>query len=193
MRWQVLHSKVCSSKPRLPGEIRANPILCLQVRHIGRSTMEDELRIAQHPRKRYELSTNWSVRCPTLRQDFDASLKVQPERRRGVRRPPRTACQNHVRIAIWRPEAQTGAPEAARRQPWQAPGARWRAAPADWTNAPSSRIPNHGGSRGVGSRFCAPLSHGPSDRRRRLATRGLLPSIRPVVDGRARYRGNGSK
>ena len=53
MRWQVRHSKVCSSKPRLPGEIRANPILCLQVRHIGRSIMEDELRIAQHPWKRY--------------------------------------------------------------------------------------------------------------------------------------------
>ena len=48
MRWQVRHSNVRSSKPRLPGEIRANPILCLQVRHIGRSTM-DELRIAQHP------------------------------------------------------------------------------------------------------------------------------------------------
>ena len=50
---QVRHSKVRSSKPRLPGEIRANPILCLQVRHIGRSTIEDELRITQHPQKRY--------------------------------------------------------------------------------------------------------------------------------------------
>jgi len=39
MRWQVRHSKVRSSKPRLPGEIRANPILCLQVGHIGRSTL----------------------------------------------------------------------------------------------------------------------------------------------------------
>jgi hypothetical protein len=55
MRWQVRHSKVRSSKPRLPGEIRANPILCLQVRHIGRSTMEDKSRIAQHPQKRYVL------------------------------------------------------------------------------------------------------------------------------------------
>lgn len=53
MRWQVRHSKVRSSKPRLPGEIRANPILCLQVRHIGRSTIESELRITQNPRKRY--------------------------------------------------------------------------------------------------------------------------------------------
>jgi hypothetical protein len=97
MRWQVLHSKVCSSKPRLPGEIRANPILCLQVRHIGRSTMEDELRIAQHPRKRYELSTNWSVRCPTFRQNFDASPKELPERRRDVRRPAR---KRHNRNSI---------------------------------------------------------------------------------------------
>ena len=40
MQWQVLHSKVRSSKPRLPGEIRANPILCLQVGHIGRSTID---------------------------------------------------------------------------------------------------------------------------------------------------------
>jgi hypothetical protein len=33
----------------LPGEIRANPILCLQMGHIGRSTMEYELSIALHP------------------------------------------------------------------------------------------------------------------------------------------------
>jgi hypothetical protein len=116
MRWQVLHSKVCSSKPRLPGEIRANPILCLQVRHIGRSTM-DELRIAQHPWKRYELSTNWSVRFPTLRKNFGASLKEVPERCREVRRPPPTACQNPARIAIWRPEDQASTPEIARRYP----------------------------------------------------------------------------
>jgi hypothetical protein len=29
----------------LPGEIRAKPILCLQVGHIGRSTLDIELRI----------------------------------------------------------------------------------------------------------------------------------------------------
>ncbi len=40
IQWQVLHSKVRSSTPRLPGEIRANPILCLQVGHDGRSAME---------------------------------------------------------------------------------------------------------------------------------------------------------
>jgi hypothetical protein len=49
MRSQVLHWKVRSTKPRLPGEIRASPILCLQVAHVGRSTRENELRIAQHP------------------------------------------------------------------------------------------------------------------------------------------------
>ena len=36
----MLHSKVRSSMPRLPGEIRASPILCLQVGHDGRSAME---------------------------------------------------------------------------------------------------------------------------------------------------------
>src|SRR5437763_14908484 len=40
IRWQVLHSKVRSSKPRLPGVIRANPILCLQVGLDGRSAIE---------------------------------------------------------------------------------------------------------------------------------------------------------
>jgi len=40
IRWQLLHSKVRSSRPRLPGEIRVSPILCLQVGHDGRSAME---------------------------------------------------------------------------------------------------------------------------------------------------------
>jgi hypothetical protein len=42
MRWQVAHSNVRTSMPRSPAEIRANPILCLQVGHIGRSAMEYE-------------------------------------------------------------------------------------------------------------------------------------------------------
>jgi hypothetical protein len=53
MRWQVAHSNVRTSTPRSPAEIRANPILCLQAGHIGRSTMEQELRITHHPPKRY--------------------------------------------------------------------------------------------------------------------------------------------
>jgi hypothetical protein len=54
MRWQVPHSNVRSSKPRAPEDIRTNPILCLQVGHIGRSAMEDKLRIAFYPgEKRY--------------------------------------------------------------------------------------------------------------------------------------------
>lgn len=40
MRSQVEHSKVRSSKPRFPGEIRVNPNLCLQVGHIGRTLFE---------------------------------------------------------------------------------------------------------------------------------------------------------
>ena len=52
MRWQVLHSKVRRSNPRSPGEIRPKPILCLQVGHIGRSTVENEVRISRHPSAR---------------------------------------------------------------------------------------------------------------------------------------------
>jgi hypothetical protein len=63
-RSQVEHSKVRCSKPRSPGEIPANPILCLQVGHIGRSTMED-LRIPVHRRIDIHFSKGRSVRCPT--------------------------------------------------------------------------------------------------------------------------------
>jgi hypothetical protein len=49
VRWQVPHSKVRRSNPRSPGEIRPKPILCLQVGHIGRSTVENELRISRNP------------------------------------------------------------------------------------------------------------------------------------------------
>jgi hypothetical protein len=41
MRSQVRHSKVRSSKPSLPGEIRINPILCSQVGRDGRSPIDD--------------------------------------------------------------------------------------------------------------------------------------------------------
>src|SRR5258708_16870535 len=40
IQWQVLHSKVRSSTPRLPGEIPVNPIPCLQVGHDRRSAIE---------------------------------------------------------------------------------------------------------------------------------------------------------
>jgi len=75
VRWQVRHSKVRSSKPLLPGEIRASPILCLQVRHIGRSTLSDEIRISQTRENDMHFSTNWSVRSPTFGQNFGASPK----------------------------------------------------------------------------------------------------------------------
>jgi hypothetical protein len=54
MRWQVTHSNVRSSNPRSPGDNRTNPILCLQVGHIGRSAMEDGLRITLF---------RWNGRC----------------------------------------------------------------------------------------------------------------------------------
>ena len=60
IQWQVLHSKVRSSLPRLPGEIRANPILCLQVGHDGRSAME--VLITQHPEPTIGDHEFWSVR-----------------------------------------------------------------------------------------------------------------------------------
>lgn len=40
VRPQVEHSKVRSSNPRSPGEIRAKAIRCLQTGHIGRSLLE---------------------------------------------------------------------------------------------------------------------------------------------------------
>src|SRR5258705_2877545 len=40
IQWQVLHSKVRSSRPPLPGDIRVNPLPCLQVGHDRRSAME---------------------------------------------------------------------------------------------------------------------------------------------------------
>src|SRR5439155_18260803 len=40
VRSQVEHSKVCSSNPRRPGEMRANAIRCLHTGHIGRSLIE---------------------------------------------------------------------------------------------------------------------------------------------------------
>jgi hypothetical protein len=74
-RWQVLHSKVRSSKPRLPGEIRASPILCLQVRHIGRSTLSDEIRISPHPWKRYAFQHKLVCPVSDIRKNFGASPK----------------------------------------------------------------------------------------------------------------------
>jgi hypothetical protein len=49
VRWHVAHSNVRTSIPRSPGETRANPILCLQTGHIGRSIMEEAPSITQHP------------------------------------------------------------------------------------------------------------------------------------------------
>jgi hypothetical protein len=66
MRWQVAHSNVRTSTPRSPAETQANPILCLQTGHIGRSIMEIALRITLHPLKPYAFQRNFIVRQPTL-------------------------------------------------------------------------------------------------------------------------------
>jgi hypothetical protein len=64
-RRQVAHSKVRCSKPNLPGEIRANPILCLQVGQDGRSAIEDTIRITL-PQSGWHQS-----RAPTDRKKYD--------------------------------------------------------------------------------------------------------------------------
>ncbi len=74
IRWQVRHSKVRSSKPRSPGEIRANPILCLQVRHTGRSTMDD-IRIRPTPLKPYVFQQTPVCPVPDSRSKFGASAE----------------------------------------------------------------------------------------------------------------------
>jgi hypothetical protein len=89
MRWQVRHSKVRSSKPRSPGEIRVTPILCLQVRHIGRSTMDD-IRIARHPLKPYLFQQRTVCPVPDSRPKFGASvngLRTRSEDSALVHRP----------------------------------------------------------------------------------------------------------
>jgi len=74
VRRQVLHSKVRRSNPRWPGEIRPKPILCLQVGHIGRSTVENELRISR-TRKQAYASQKRGV-CPV--PDFRSNLILLP-------------------------------------------------------------------------------------------------------------------
>jgi hypothetical protein len=45
VRSQVEHSNVRSSNPRVPGEIRAKAILCLQTGHIGRSLIKSPITV----------------------------------------------------------------------------------------------------------------------------------------------------
>jgi hypothetical protein len=59
VRSQVAHSNVRSSNPGFPADVRAKPILCLQVGHIGRS---DKVFITHHPRK--SLKYFCVVACP---------------------------------------------------------------------------------------------------------------------------------
>jgi hypothetical protein len=73
----VLHSKVRSSIPRLPGEIRANPILCLQVGHDGRSAME--LLITTRHSEANDRYVRISVRmlAHSVRQNFGTIIERQ--------------------------------------------------------------------------------------------------------------------
>jgi hypothetical protein len=73
IQWQVLHSKVRSSRPRLPGEIRVNPILCLQVGHDGRSAME-LLITTRHSEANDRYGENRSVRLRILSDKILAQL-----------------------------------------------------------------------------------------------------------------------
>jgi len=80
IQWHVLHSKVRSSTPRLPGEIRANPILCLQVGHDGRSAME-LLITTRHSEANDRYGQDRSARFShSVRQDFGTIIKTQGTR-----------------------------------------------------------------------------------------------------------------
>lgn len=72
---EVLHSKSTFFKARLPGEIRANAILCLQVGHISRSALENELRITP-PQGGNDIRVGTSVRFPTFLGQYSLSLGV---------------------------------------------------------------------------------------------------------------------
>jgi len=88
VRWQVLHSKVRRSNPRSPGEIRARPILCLQVGHIGRSTVENELRISLHPAQAYAFQK--SQVCPVSDSGARFCLAAAQHAANGIGPCPRS-------------------------------------------------------------------------------------------------------
>jgi hypothetical protein len=81
----VLHSKVRSSRPRLPGEIRVNPILCLQVGHDGRSAME-LLITTRHSEANDRYGQTRSVRLRILSDKILAQLLRggEPELKIGI-------------------------------------------------------------------------------------------------------------
>ena len=86
VRWHVAHSNVRTSIPRSPGEIRANPILCLQTGHIGRSTVEEEIRIAQHPSKTICASADFGLSGIRLSGKILAQFLMarEPGQRAGI-------------------------------------------------------------------------------------------------------------
>ena len=73
-----------SSTPGLPGEIRANPILCLQVGHDGRSAMEALIPTScANDRRDQEFR---SVRLPTLSDNILAQFRrgAEPDLKIGI-------------------------------------------------------------------------------------------------------------
>ena len=89
VRWHVLHSKVRRSNPRSPGEIRARPILCLQVGHIGRSTVGNELRISLHPGQAYAFPHSGARFCLAAAQyAFNGPSAFTRRRRARLSRQP---------------------------------------------------------------------------------------------------------
>ena len=102
-RWQVEHLNVCSSKPRSPGLILANPIRCLQAGHIGRATStlirSSQWDLYQLPKKRQsgiQLKGIFFERG-TQRPDSDYSvgkLSKRPARPCPSPHQPPTSCQN---------------------------------------------------------------------------------------------------
>jgi hypothetical protein len=84
VRWQVLHSKVRRSNPRSPGEIRPKPILCLQVGHIGRSTVDNELRISRHPAARICIAETRGLSAAGLLDKFNLAAVPHIANRGGA-------------------------------------------------------------------------------------------------------------
>ncbi|MGY4427857.1 hypothetical protein ACVWWO_000334 [Bradyrhizobium sp. F1.13.1] len=79
VRLQVEHSKVRSSNPRGPGEMRANAIRCLQSGHIGRSLFEaviPQILVADDTLSEAGVSTKNLL--PSAKKERDQSARVGP-------------------------------------------------------------------------------------------------------------------
>jgi hypothetical protein len=96
---QVEHSKVRSSNPRSPGEMRANAILCLHTGHMGRSWIE--LPITLTPRDHRQSQFAVPNLC-TVGGGFQAFLNPWNGRGRGGL----VWCVTRIRARVAPPEAR---------------------------------------------------------------------------------------